>query len=561
MWALLFDLGKHETIEGMASVVEILASRIQAVTGVDPELRPSTKPQFGHYQCNVALRLGADQGRQPRQVASEIVSQLDLDDLCEPLEIAGPGFINIRIRCDVLAGEVTAQLADPHVGIAQVEQPMVVVVDYSSPNVAKKMHVGHLRSTIIGDCFARILRAQGHTVIAQNHIGDWGRQFGMLIEQILDENLDLDHLDLSGAEDLYLRANTHLNNDDGFADRARARVVALQQGETATLALWQRLIEISLAGFDATYARLGVMLTNADVAGESSYNHMLASICQDLETRGIATINEGALVVFVPGYEAPIILRNSAGGYGYDVTDVAAIKHRIDDLGAQRLIYVTDARQHDHFMKVFAVAHLASYLTQAVLAEHIGFGMVLGSDGTPFKTRDGLVVHLDDFLDEAESVTTPEVGLAAIKYADLSNQLHKDYVFDIDRMTKTTGDTGPYLQYAHARICQILRRAQAESDLDAVEITHLDDPTEQMLALVLIRFPDVVDEVAANLVPHRLCGYLFELATNFSSFYEQCHVLNSPAEIRASRLALCRATQQVLATGLNLLGIHPPQSM
>ncbi|MDR0783806.1 MAG: arginine--tRNA ligase [Propionibacteriaceae bacterium] len=546
----------------MPSLGKILAQRIEALTGVDPELRPATKAQFGHYQTNVALRLAADQGRKPREVASEIVDQLDLDDLCEPLEIAGPGFINLRLRTEVLCAAVNDLLHDPYHGIPQVANPKTVVLDYSSPNVAKQMHVGHLRSTIIGDCFNRVLTARGDKVIPQNHIGDWGRQFGMLIEQILDEGLDLAALDLAGAEELYLRANQHFGAEPSFADRARARVVALQAGDEATKAIWQRLIEISREGFSQTYARLGVLLTDADIAGESLYNPLLAPTCADLEARGIAAIDDGALVVFVPGFEAPVIIRNSAGGYGYDTTDVAAIRHRVETLGADQLIYVTDARQHDHFLKVFAVAQMAGYLPDRVVAEHVGFGMVTGKDGTPYKTREGTAVHLEDLLNTAEEVTTPAIALAAIKYADLSNQLQKDYVFDVARMTATTGDTGPYLQYAHARICQILRRAAAEADpIDEVCPTSLSEPTEQALALTLSRFGGIVVEVSTSLQPHKLCGYLFELATQLSSFYEQCPVLKSEPALRYSRLGLCRATQIVLATGLGLLGIHAPEVM
>ena len=569
----------------MGSLLDTLSLRIEAATGTDSELRPSTKPQFGHFQCNVALRLAAEQGRKPREVAQEIVDKLDLDDLCEPLEIAGPGFINIRVRPSVLAEAVTEQLADPHCGITQTTQPDIVVVDYSSPNVAKQMHVGHLRSTIIGDCLTRVLRACGHTVIPQNHIGDWGRQFGILIEQIADEGLDLDALDLAGAEELYLRANNHLKADPAFADRARTRVVALQAGDEDTLAVWRKLIEISEAGFSATYARLGVLLTDDDIAGESIYNDMLPEICADLEARGIAVIDKGALVVFVPGIKAPAILRNSTGGYGYDVTDLAAIKYRLATFGATRLIYVTDARQNDHFMTFFAVARMAGYLPEQVKAEHIGFGMVLGPDSTPFKTREGTAVYLDDLLneaeavaalkarentaarlddllDEAETLSVPEVALATIKYADLSSQLQKDYVFDVNRMTATTGDTGPYLQYAHARVSRILRRAEADGGLpDEKHVTVLADPAEQGLALLLTRFSSVVAEVATELTPHKLCGYLFELASSCSSFYEQCPVLKSEGEVRASRLVLCQATQRVLATGLGLLGIHAPEVM
>ncbi|MDR2895047.1 MAG: arginine--tRNA ligase [Propionibacteriaceae bacterium] len=547
----------------MKSLQQLLTDRLTAALGADPELRPSTKPQFGHYQCNVALRLGAAQGRPPRQVAEQLLAQLNLDDLCLPPQIAGPGFINLTIKPEVLAQAVGDELADPNCGIPQVDAGPVVV-DYSAPNVAKQMHVGHLRSTIIGDCFVRVLRASGETVIPQNHIGDWGRQFGMLIEQINDEQLDLDALDLAGAEELYLRANAHLNADSDFADRARARVVALQGGDPATLASWQALIDLSAVGFAQTYQRLGVLLTTADLAGESSYNQSLAGICADLEARGLAEINDGALVVFVDGYDAPVILRNSAGGYGYDVTDLAALRQRIDDLGAKRLIYVTDARQHEHFMKLFAVARMAGWLPETVEAEHVGFGMVLGPDGTPFKTREGTAVHLDDLLDQAQALASEEVAIAAIKYADLSTQLQKDYVFDPARMTATTGDTGPYLQYAHARVSSILRRAEADGDVvdDAnAQISVLIEPAEQWLALSLTRFPEAVADVAGSLTPHKLCGYLYDLASQLSSFYEQCPVLKSQGPTRTSRLALCRATQRVLAIGLNLLGIRAPSVM
>ena len=548
----------------MSSLSAQVAARFADITGVDPELRLATKPQFGHYQTNVALRLAAEDGRVPRQVAADIVARVDVADLAEPLEIAGPGFINIRLRRDVLARAVVEQLASPTAGVPLADQPRTVVVDYSSPNVAKQMHVGHLRTTIIGDCFNRVLTALGHRVIAQNHVGDWGRQFGMLIEQIADEDLDLDRLDLAGAEELYLRANAHLDADAGFADRARARVVALQGGDPATAAVWHRLIDISTAGFNQTYARLSVLLTDADIAGESSYNDQLAAVCDDLQARGLAVIDQGALVSFVPGFAAPAILRNSAGGYGYDVTDVAALKHRVDDLAADRLVYVTDARQSDHFGLLFGLCRLAGYLPAAVEAEHVGYGMVMGPDGRPFKTREGTAAHLDDLLDAAEAVATPEIALAAIKYADLSNQLQKDYVFDADRMVQSTGDTGPYLQYAHARVTQILRQAQARglaAPDDPATVTTLDEPAEQLLALALGRFGEVVAEVGATLQPHRLCRYLFELATQLSVFYEQCPVLRAEGEVLASRLGLCRATQRVLAAGLGLLGIAAPERM
>ena len=513
----------------MQSLASLLTARVEAAAGIDPEMRPATKPQFGHFQSNVALRLAKGEGRPPRDVAADLIERIDVADLCEPLEVAGPGFINFRIKSSVLAQAASDLLADPNTGIDQAESAQKIVIDYSSPNVAKQMHVGHLRTTIIGDCFNRVLTATGNTVLPQNHIGDWGRQFGMLIEQTLDEGLDLSALDLAGAEELYKRANTRLKEDEAFADRARARVVQLQAGDEQTRGIWQRLIDVSKVGFNETYDRLGVLLTDDHIAGESMYNDMLDAVCDDLESRGIAVMDDGALVVFVDGFEAPAILRNRHGGYGYDVTDVAALKYRAERLQADRLIYVTDARQRNHFELVFAVARKAGYIPDSLVTEHVGYGMVLGRDGRPFSTREGTAAYLIDLLDAAEEHVTRPVALAAIKYADLSNQLQKDYVFDAERMTATTGDTGPYLQYAHARANQILRRAEADG-IAWETITVLDEPAEQALALLLSRFGEIVALVADDLQPHKLCTYLFELATAMSVFYEQCPVLKSEGD-------------------------------
>ncbi|WP_394275485.1 arginine--tRNA ligase [Luteococcus sp.] len=545
----------------MSSLPSQLTERVQSVTGIDPEMRPATKPQFGHFQSNVALRLAKSEGRPPREVAASIVEKLQLDDLCEPLEIAGPGFINFRIKSQVLARTATDLMADEHAGIVQADEPQRVVIDYSAPNAAKQMHVGHLRSTIIGDCFNRVLTAQGNIVIPQNHIGDWGRQFGMLVEQTLEEGLDLDSLDLAGAEALYKRANAHLKSDEAFATRSRDRVVKLQAGDPETLAMWEKLIAISKAGFESTYRRLGVLLEPKDYAGESMYNNMLPKVCEDLEARGIAKLDQGALVVFVDGYDAPAIMRNSQGGYGYDVTDVAALRYRVGELEADRLVYVVGSEQTHHFNLIFGVCRKAGYLPEDVRAQHVGYGMVLGTDGKKFSTREGTAVHLDDLLDEANQHAAPNIALAAIKYADLSNSLQKDYTFDAERMTATTGDTGPYLQYAHARICQIMRKAEAEQVEVPSAVTVLDEPAEQQLALLLSRFGEVVAEVAESLQPHKLCTYLYELAGAYSTFYEQCPVMKSEGEVRGSRLALCQATRGVLAKGLYLLGIDAPERM
>ena len=544
----------------MQSLPALLDARLRAVTGVDPEMRPATKPQFGHFQSNVALRLAKEQKRPPREVAAGIVEQLDVSDLCEPLEIAGPGFINFRIRADVLAQAATAVLEDPHHGVSRTSHPQRVVIDYSAPNVAKQMHVGHLRTTIIGDCFNRILTALGHEVVPQNHIGDWGTQFGMLVEHIIETGTDVAALDLAGAEQLYKDSKRHFDNDPEFATRARARVVKLQGGDEETLAIWRQLITVSLAGFNAAYQRLGVLLTDADLAGESTYNTALPEVAEDLAARGIAVVDDGALVLWVEGFDAPLIIRKSDGGYGYDTTDMAAIRHRVRELRADRIVYVTDVRQSQHFQEIFAAARKAGYLPEDVEAQHVGYGMVLGPDGRPFKTRDGGTVSLMSLLDLAEQEASPEIALAAIKYADLSGAIHKDYVFDAERMVQTTGDTGPYLQYAHARTCQILRKAEAEG-IGWGAVVVLEEPAEQVLALALSRFGEVVDEVARTLTPHKLCGYLYELAGALSAFYEACPVLRSEGEVRSSRLALVAATRDVLAQGLHLLGIKAPERM
>jgi arginyl-tRNA synthetase len=540
----------------VSSLASLLSARVEAVTGIDPELRPATRPQFGHYQSNVALRLANRESRSPREVATEILAKLEIADLCEPPEIAGPGFINFRLRTDVLSQAVTDQLADPQVGVRQTSKPQVVVIDYSSPNVAKQMHVGHLRSTVIGDCLRRVLGGLGHRVIAQSHVGDWGTQFGMLVEQILDEGIDASTLTLPEAEALYARASTHFREDQEFAERARRRVVALQSGDEQTREIWRQLINVSLAGFNEAYARIGVLLTDDDLAGESIYNDDLSEVVAELEQSGITVIDDGALCVFVDGFAAPMIVRKSDGGFGYSATDLAAIRHRVRDLHAERIIYVVDARQSDHFDLVFAVARKAAFLPDNVTTEHVAFGTVLGTDGKPFKTRDGTVVTLNTLLDAAEEQAAPPVALAAIKYADLSNGLNKDYVFDVGRMVQTTGNTGPYLQYAHARVTQVLRKATARGYGEQSKVLVLEEPAEQTLALLLTRFGDVVEDVGRTLQPHRLCNYLYELSGALAIFYEQCPVLQSSGGVRDSRLALCAATKRVLASGLTMLGIE-----
>jgi arginyl-tRNA synthetase len=545
----------------VSSLSSLLSTRIEAVAGIDSELRPATKPQFGHYQSNVALRLANSERKSPREVATDIVARLQIADLCEPPEIAGPGFINFRLRTEVLTQAVTDQLADPYVGVSQVSNPQVVVIDYSAPNVAKQMHVGHLRATVIGDCLRRVVAGVGHHVIAQNHIGDWGTQFGLLVEQILDDGIDASRLTLPEADELYARASARFRADEEFAKRARRRVVALQAGDEVTRDIWHQLINISLVGFNAAYRRLGVLLTDDDLAGESTYNDELGSLVAGLERNGTAVIDDGALCVFVEGFAAPMIVRKRDGGFGYAATDLAAIRHRVRDLHANRIVYVVDARQSDHLDLVFAVARKAGFLPADVITEHVAFGTVLGTDGKPFKTREGTAVNLNTLLDAAEEQAAPPVALAAIKYADLSTGLNKDYVFDVSRMVQTTGNTGPYLQYAHARVTQVLRKGAARGYGEQSKVLVLEEPAEQAVALMLIRFGDTVDEVARTLQPHRLCNYLYELSGALAIFYEQCPVLQSSGAVRDSRLALCLATKRVLADGLTMLGIEPLERM
>ena len=508
---------------------------------------------------------------------------LEVADLCTPPELAGAGFLNLTLRPEVLAAAVTALAADPRLGVEPPATPQRVVVDLSSPNVAKQMHVGHLRSTVIGDAVARVLAFAGHEVVRVNHVGDWGTQFGMLLETLLggsgDGDEDLGALDLDRLDALYRSSRARFDAEPAFADAARLRVVALQSGDPATVAVWGRLVEVSLAAFQQTYDRMGAGLTPDDVAGESTCNAALPGVVDDLLAAGLLTVSDGALCWFDPAApgSAPLIVRKADGGFGYAATDLAAVRHRVGVLGADRLVYVVDARQGLHFTHVFALARAAGWLPAGVEARHLAFGTVLGEDGRPFKTRDGGTVPLAALLDAAEAraadllrdkgsrltgadaaALARAVGIGAVKYADLSSGLGKDYTFTLDRMVATDGDTGPYLQYAHARTASVLDRAGGPVPQ---EVTLLADPAEVRLALLLTRFPAAVDAVATTLEPHRLCGYLFDLATALSAFWERCPVLRADGEVRQSRLALCRATQQVLATGLGLLGIEAPARM
>ncbi|WP_437569152.1 arginine--tRNA ligase [Sorangium sp. So ce542] len=552
--------------------------------GVDPSLRRSS---HADYQANAAMALGKRLGRPPREVAAAIVGALQLGGICRKVEIAGPGFVNLTLEDAYLTRELADTASSGRLGIAPAAQPETVIVDYSGPNAAKEMHVGHLRSTIIGDALARVLEALGHRVIRQNHLGDWGTPFGMLIEHMLDlgEAAASQELSVGDLDAFYRQARAKFDGDPAFAERSRRRVVRLQGGDEQTLGLWRQLVRESTRYFESVYRRLGVTLTEADFAGESFYNPMLLDVLAELGQKGLARESEGALCVFPAGFTGkggeplPLIVRKQDGGYGYATTDLAAIRHRLTTVGAQRLIYVVGAPQSQHFAMVFATAREAGWLRPPARAEHVAFGSVLGADKKMFKTRSGDTVKLSDLLDEAVERATkvvreknPEldaeaagavaraVGVGAVKYADLSSDRIKDYVFDWDRMLAFEGNTAPYLMYAHARIRSIFRKAGVESPR-GVGIT-VGEPAERALALELLRFGAVLEDVAATLEPHRLCGYLFELAGSFTTFYERCPVLRAESdEVRRSRLALCDLTAEVLAKGLGLLGIDAPERM
>lgn len=548
---------------------------------VDPLIRPS---QYADLQANVALSLAKRLGRPPREVAQQLADHLDVAGVAAAPEISGPGFLNLRLDDAWIGGQVDVLAGDPRLGVP-LQEALTIPVDYSAPNVAKEMHVGHLRTTVVGDALVRVLEHLGHRVVRQNHVGDWGTPFGMLIEHLLDVGEDSAEARAlrERPNDFYQAARAAFDGDDSFAVRARRRVVALQAGDPETLRLWQELVGLSTDYFNRVYAMLGVTLTDADLAGESSYNDDLATVCDELEAAGIATLSEGALCVFLDGFTGregkpvPLIVRKSDGGYGYGTTDLATVRHRVRDLGADRMLYVIGAPQALHLQMVWATARKAGWLPADVAVEHVQIGNVLGADGKILKTRSGAPIRLMALLDEAveraaavlaesrpdlpddeRAAIARMVGIGGVKYADLSVGHDSEYTFDFDRMLSQQGNTGPYLQYAAARVRRILGRATADSPGPVA----LTEPPERALALLLLDFGDVVAEVGERCEPHRLCTYLFELAQAFSRFYEECPVLQAPdPAVRASRLRLCAATSAALDRGLDLLGIPAPAQM
>jgi arginyl-tRNA synthetase len=549
----------------------------------DPLVRPSS---FADFQSNAALPLAKRLGKAPREIANELLSNLDVADIAAGPTVSGPGFINFTLRENWIADQAAGLLADPRLGTPEPEHPQTVVVEYSSPNIAKEMHVGHLRSTIVGDCIARVLEFAGHQVIRDNHVGDWGTPFGMLLEHLIDvgEGSEQAQLLRTDPNTFYQAARVKFDTDPSFTTRARERVVKLQGGDPWTMRLWEELMELSRAYLRDTYATLHVTLTDEDIRGESFYNDMLADTAAELISRGLAVESDGALCVFPPGYAGrdgrplPVIIRKSDGGYNYSTTDLATVRYRVDKLNVDRAIYVVGSDQALHFQMIFSVAKLAGWLPEDNAFQHAQIGMVQGESGGRLRTREGDNVKLSDLLKEgvqrargllaereAESADmdaiASDVGIGAIKYADLATARDSAYVFDWDRMISFRGNTGPYLQYATARIRSIFRKAGLSPDnLDgSIEITA---PAERELALRLLGFGSVVTQVGETTEPHRLGAYLFEVASLFTTFYEHCPVLKAGTEReRNSRLALSAATLRVLAAGLDLLGVPLPERM
>lgn len=573
------------------TVAELFHQAISATfhQEIDPVIQNATRTEFGDYQANFALRLAKELQQKPADIAKKVVETLHPHaDIFQSLDVSGPGFINIKITNDYLAKHLQQMLQHPRLGVNPQSPIETVVVDYSSPNVAKEMHVGHLRSLIIGDAIVRLLEFVGHRVIRQNHIGDWGTQFGMIIEYMLQTNFALDGTHAySKLDALYKKSKQLFDADSDFADRARKRVVALQQGEHNTRDVWQKLVEESKHYFQTAYQKLSVLLTEQDAAGESFYNDMLPVLTEELANKKLATIDQGALVIALDGFvdpdgkPLPFLIRKSDGAYLYAATDLAAIKYRVETLGADRIIYVVDARQKQHFAMLFAAAKKAAIAHDDTQLEHAAFGSVLGEDHKPFKTRSGESIKLIDLLQEAEkraadiivrkhpdlktdelALIANHVGIGALKYADLRNDKIKDSIFSWDKMLAFDGNTGPYLQNAYVRICAIFRKSLVELTKIPVQSLQITDPIEHTLGIKIAEFPNVILSVAHSLQLHNLCEYLYDLAGIFHKFYEHCPVLSAEETIiRDSRLLLCLLTARTLKQGLNLLGIHVLEKM
>jgi len=577
-------------------IKELLNQRFSAAmqaAGIPSECSPilalSGKPQFGDYQANGAMAAAKRLKSNPRELAEKIIQLVELDGVADKLEIAGPGFINIHLSDAFLTACLSENTLHTKGESVHSGDRQTVVVDYSSPNLAKEMHVGHLRSTIIGDAVAQVLEYQGHKVVRQNHMGDWGTQFGMLIaelEQQLSEGEQAE-LALSDLELFYQQSKKHFDEDPAFADTARAYVVKLQSGDAHCRTLWEKFIQVSVAHNLEIYRQLNVGLSAEHIMPESAYNDDLQNVLDDLMAAGIAVESEGAKVVFLDeladknGNPSVMIVQKSGGGFLYATSDLAAMRYRVNQLHADRILYFIDARQSLHMKQVFAAARKAGFVSDSVSLEHHPFGTMMGKDGKPFKTRSGGTVKLADLLveaveraeqllrskntdlgdDEIKAIAR-SVGIGAIKYADLSKTRTNDYIFDWDAMLSFDGNTAPYLQYAYTRIRSIFRKAGLDADTFSADIC-LTAAQEKTLVMKLLQFDDIVDQVAAEGYPHILCNYVYELASAYMTFYEHCPVLKNEVadNIQKSRLQLCKLTSETIAKGLELLGIEVMEKM
>ena len=571
------------------ALVNAFGSELQ---GTDPVLVPASNPKFGDYQANVAMALAKRLQRKPRVIAERIVANLDVADICEPPEIAGPGFINLRLTTAYLEAQLRAIAPDARLGVAPVQQSQKVIVDFSSPNIAKEMHVGHLRSTIIGDSIARVLEFIGHDVLRLNHVGDWGTQFGMLITHlraVCPEALtSAAAVDIGDLVMFYKQAKQRFDTDEDFKARSRQAVVELQSGDPAAQAAWQLLCDQSRQAFQKIYDRLDIRIIER---GESFYNPLLSEVVAALQDQGLLVEDQGAQVVFLDGFTnkagepQPLIIQKSNGGFNYATTDLAAIRQRTQQEQAQRILYVVDVGQASHFTQVFQVAAKAGWIPDDVELAHVPFGLVQGEDGKKFKTRSGETVRLQDLLDEAISRARVDletriaaegrdettdfiqsvaetVGIGAVKYADLSQNRTSNYIFSYDKMLALQGNTAPYLLYAYVRVQGISRKGQINLQaLDTEATIHLEDESEFALAKHILQLDEAIAEVARDLYPNRLCQYLFELSQKFNQFYDRCSVLQADEPQRTSRLMLCDLTARTLQLGLSLLGIQVIERM
>ena len=581
------------------NIKNILSEKVSAAMvaaglpeGTNPAISLSNRPQFGDYQANGVMGAAKKLKTNPRELATKVVAELDLDGIASKIELAGPGFINIHLDEDWLAAQLNDVAQDDNIGVAQRgatpgDESQTVVVDYSAPNLAKEMHVGHLRSTIIGDAVVRALEFRGDKVIRQNHMGDWGTQFGMLIAHLSDKlaSDEVAETALADLENFYREAKIRFDNEEGFADRARADVVKLQSGDEACAKLWQQFIDISITHSEEIYAKLNVSLKRADIRGESAYNDDLSTVIDELMTKEIAEESQGAKVVFINEMankdgEAPVfIVQKSGGGFLYATTDLSACRYRSGKLGADRIIIFTDARQALHFKQVEIVSRKAGFLPDAVGYQHCPFGMMMGDDGKPFKTRTGGTIKLAELLDESivraaalikeknPEITDADlteisnkVGIGAVKFADLSKNRTSDYIFNWKTMLSFEGATAPYLQYAYSRIQSIFSKAESAKagTVENNAVINIIEPQEKALALKLLQLEDVIDAIISECTPNLLCNYLYELASLYMSFYEACPILKESIndEVKASRLALCKVIADTLKQGLDILGIE-----